>query len=175
MHYGKYLLRTSQHLTQGLSWYTSQKKNTISWHMNHHYNIVKSTQHGLGTTAEAQSKLPMFSVHTWSSRVQRAGIWFENAKCFSWIFSILLTAMAVWRFRRFNLFLLSYSSLFVSQRLSETCRVGDSQCIRICLGETPTCWAPFRECWIYTLNPIKPLLVGGLEHFSFFHILGIIQ
>ena len=29
--------------------------------------------------------------------------------------------------------LLSYSSLFVSQRLSETCRVGDSQCIRICL------------------------------------------
>ena len=73
--------------------------------MNHHYNIVKSTQHGLGTIAEAQSK---------SSGVQRAGISFENAKCFSWIFSILLTAMAVWRFRRFNLFLLSDSSLFVS-------------------------------------------------------------
>ena len=52
--------------------------------MNHHYNIVKSTQHGLGTMAEAQSK---------SSGVQRAGISFENAKCFSWIFSILLTAM----------------------------------------------------------------------------------
>ena len=104
MHYGRYLLRTSQHLTQSLSWYTSQK-NTITWHMNHHYNIVKSTQHGLGTMAEAQSK---------SSGVQRAGISFENAKCFSWIFSILLTAMAVWRFRRFNLFLLSDSSLFVS-------------------------------------------------------------
>jgi hypothetical protein len=26
LHYGKYLLRTSQHLTQGLSLYTSQKK-----------------------------------------------------------------------------------------------------------------------------------------------------
>ena len=39
-------------------------------HKSHHhlthepsYNIVKSTQHGLGTLAEAQSKFPMFSAH----------------------------------------------------------------------------------------------------------------
>ena len=100
-------------------------------HKNHHhltyepsYNIVKSTQHGLSTMAEAQSKSPMFSVHSSCISMvtldplecKRAGVWFENAKCLSWNFSIL------------------YYSLFVSERLSETCRVGDSQCIKIYLG-----------------------------------------